>query len=313
MKSIQGRLNRFFFLSPRIHWVLCRNMKLTESSTHNFLDVLLSLFFILSSTGPFCSSEVLLLRSEGKPTCLVPENRKRIQGKPKKTSWQSIIKNRAYINVSGQDCVFILTGIQAAGLRPPWRSGWRRSRSRRCWAGPRLGTRRTASPASRGSARRRLKPGRPERSSGRGWPAGSLVKGSGPGWGRAEVGRLRRVGPVGGLWRRGRRQEKCGEAERQPLQLGYEEEARKENGNVLIVIEERISPCNLEQRHHSLLHVVMPCIHLLPPQHLHRHVHGVRGHVGREVALQRDPSSIWAVKGYNIINNSHKLKGWLFK
>lgn len=44
-----------------------------------------------------------------------------------------------------------------------------------------------------------------------------------------------------------------------------------------------------------LLHVVVTSIHLLPPQHLHGHVHGVGGHVGREAALQRNLGSIWPV------------------
>lgn len=35
----------------------------------------------------------------------------------------------------------------------------------------------------------------------------------------------------------------------------------------------------------SLLHVVMACVHLLPPQHLHGHVHRVGGHVGRKAPL----------------------------
>lgn len=56
-----------------------------------------------------------------------------------------------------------------------------------------------------------------------------------------------------------------------------------------------------------LLHVVVTSIHLLPPQHLHGHVHGVGGHVGREAALQRNLGSIWPV-GESlivIINVSH--------
>ena len=44
-----------------------------------------------------------------------------------------------------------------------------------------------------------------------------------------------------------------------------------------------------------LLHVIVTNIHLLPPQHLHGHVHGVGGHVGREAAVQRNLGSIWPV------------------
>lgn len=41
-------------------------------STHDFLYVLVSLCFLLRSSGSFSSSKVLLIRPEGKPPSLMP-------------------------------------------------------------------------------------------------------------------------------------------------------------------------------------------------------------------------------------------------
>lgn len=70
----------------------------------------------------------------------------------------------------------------------------------------------TTSPASPGSARRRSAPGRPVRSSGLGWQAGSLVEGPGLGSGPAEAAQLHWAERADGGMRKVGTEEECWEA-----------------------------------------------------------------------------------------------------
>lgn len=182
----------------------------------------------LSPPRRFCCSG---LKGNQPAWCLGKKHTHTLRLGLKLLSWKSI---HAQTNISTAVLWWQhrLTGRRAAWHRPPWRSGWRRSRSKRCWAGRRHETLCTASPANRGSARHRLTPPRPARSSGCwGLPAGFLVKGWGPGWAPAGAARLRWAGRVDGMRRRERKEGRCWEVERRLPLLDWLEEVRKRRQN----------------------------------------------------------------------------------
>lgn len=139
-----------------------------------------------------------------------------------------------------------LTGRAPAWPSSPWRSGWRTSRSTRCWAGSPLATACTPSPANPGSAPPRSGPPLPERSSAPpGWLCPPLAAGSG---GRAG-------------WLSWQAAPGPGAGKPQP-KSGCRDTRGPRHSSALWSSSQEVS-------RDSLVHVVLPGVQLLPPHYTH--------------------------------------------